>query len=190
MNSCKVCSGRGLVTLAVRPDPTAMTDPAESAFPNGHHENFPCPACSPSAPAERVGFVTTESRILIEHEAVHPDYVNRVKLRMAGDIGRHLLEGGYITFTERVEDPAPEFGRHPHKILDGKVGVVTAGQVATMEERAAIHQERVAVEVVNEAIRLIENWGSYHGWQEIRKDDARREIHKALQNVLDKRAAK
>ena len=190
MKICRACGGSGLIKLRLLPEFSAVTDaPPINAFMSDH-KDFPCPACSPSAPAERVGFVTHEARVYIDYANRYPRYIDSLRTRMAADLGRHMLEKGHIIFTERMDDPDLEFGRPPYRILDGKVGVITAGQVATMDERTAIHQERVAVEVVQEAVRLIDNWGSYYGWQEIRKDDARREIHKALQNVLDKRAAK
>ena len=190
MKICRAFGGSGLIKLRLLPEFSAVTDAPLINASMSKHKDFPCPACSPSAPVERVGFVTTEHRVYIDQAAARPDYVRSVKTRMAGEIGRYLLEKGHIIFTERMEEPDLEFELRDRKILTGKVGVITAGQVATMEERASIHQERVAVEVVQEAVRLIDNWGSHYNWQEIRKDDARREIHKALQNVLDKRAAK
>jgi len=186
MKICRACSGRGLITLRLLPELSVTESFVESAMMS-EHKDFPCPACSPSAPAERVSFVTTEGRVLIDHAVVRPDYVNHVKLRMAGDIGRHMLEQGHITFTERMEDPDLEFGRTPRKILTGKVGVITAGQVTTMDERAAIHQERLAIEVINEATYAINLWGSYFGHKDISKEIACREVRAALQAVLKRR---
>jgi hypothetical protein len=185
VNNCKVCGGRGLVTLAVRPDSAVMMDPAESAFPSGHHENFPCPACSPQAPAEKVRLLEARAVIGVRPEHVGSHLNSHRCESLARQLASFFLYHDMITFSEkpalddRVYGPAIE--------LTAVLGVIDKKQVATMKERIEEHQHGFACEVAAEAREQIRNWGSDYGWDSIKKDDACRFISEAVGTTLKRR---
>lgn len=187
---CRVCCGQKTVMLHVLPQHNMVIKEYEEELqtPTTSYETFPCPACAPQAPAEKVHVQEYEATVIVDYEAEHPSYIESVMRTMATGLGQKMLRDNQITLTKNpIEDL--EYGRKQYKLV-GKIGVISKQQVATMQERIEKHQTTLAREVMDEVVKQIENWGSHYGRMSLHKDEAYRFISGALSTVLKRREAK
>ena len=139
--------------------------------------------CSDQVSQDRLALV--EYHTSIASHISDPDFINYAKKNAAHMIAYKLLEDGFIKFYKgpnNLNDLTFE--------LRATIGVVAPKQVVTIEERVTQHQEELAKEVVEEAIRQIDLWGSAFVGETIRKSDAINFIKLAIPTVLGKRAAR
>lgn len=185
---CGVCHGRRLISLRTTPEFNAqITEVHEVKINTTTYEEYPCPACAPHAPVERVDVIEYEADVRADRDlGDDPDYRAGIMRQMATRLGRGMLEKGHISFTESPIEK-DNYGFDKRKFI-ARIGVVSTGQAATMQDRIEKHQNALALEVIDEAKRQICIWGSDYNWQSIRKDDAMRMVSESLQIVLKRRA--
>lgn len=186
-DDCEICCGGGRVRLAVHKQATAAAfgDLASALVIEDQVRSYPCPECSEIITEDRVAIINTVTLAEMERYSTRADaFMREVKLHAAATLLHKIQkDGDFIHFEEGRGDG----WRIPIK---ASIGVVSPKQVASIEERAAVHQEHLALEVMAEADMQINNWGAYFGHSEILKRDARRLIQEALKTVLERRAQK
>jgi len=181
-HDCEICRGAGKVRLpislrlmAAASLEMAPSEPVESS------REYPCPECSDVVRLERVQAAREET--LVASYIKEPRFIEHVQHVLAHQLAGFLLKHGYIKF-----ERGPEDTQQMRFAMRATVGVVRPGQLDNLEERIAERQTEVAQEVVGEAQRQIDNWGSYYGHADILKRDAMRFVGEALQTVLKLRA--
>jgi hypothetical protein len=141
---------------------------------------YPCPECSEMVAMERIAIV---QKVMTAAADIGGDeFVSHVMRSAERQVLRSLAGKGFV----RVER-GPEDRQQITFPVTATVGVVSPKVVATIQERAAVHQERLAREVMAEADARIDNWDSYYGRSGILKQDASRLIQEALRTVLERR---
>lgn len=141
---------------------------------------YACPECGPKVEHERIALYYTEddaSSVYIGETG----YQEAVSRRSAHAFVDMLLRDGYI---KQMSGPVDK-DRMTYTIRS-ELGVVSPSVVATLEARIAERQGEVAAKVADEAIRLIDHWGSHYGTTTVRKDEAARFVREALKNVTSK----
>lgn len=178
---CEVCSGSGLVRLplhrrAVMPRFDAI-EIIESAY-----REYPCPECGDVIPLERLATVEFHSQV--SSRTADSEFKKHAMHGAARRLIDGLLAKNFIRFKRGPDDP-----RQLTYPLVATLAVVSPTHVATLEDRVAQHQEVVAKEVVEEAVRQISNWCSEYTGDEgrIRKSEAIEDVRRALKDVLAKR---
>jgi len=112
-----------------------------------------------------------------------PDYLPAMKRQTAHQFVQHLIDNGYIAFE------VGQIDRKLRRQIRATVGVVSKETVATLQERIAKHQETVARQVIEDAVRKIRQWGSgtsyLHGDERmIRKRQAVEAVNEALAKIV------
>jgi len=182
-HDCDICSGAGKIRLPVYGRvPAVYSDSGEiTAKPAETSRTFACPQCGPKVEHERIALVYARATCAAEF-VNEPGYDEHVKRDAAHRLADELLKGGFITYARSSVDEL----RRTFKITS-KLGVVSPSAVATMETRIAERQGDVAAKVVDEAVRLIDTWGSYYGRETVTKSEAARFVREALRNVTSNR---
>lgn len=180
-HDCEICRGSGVIRPPIYRRAQAAVDFNVDAITESSRI-YPCPECADTTPQERVAIV--QYHTLVDSMVGDPAYVEAAKSNAAHQLIAGLLKGNFIRF-KRGPNDAREFN-FP---VQATIGVVSQKNVADLEARVAEHQEQLAREVMAEAERAIDHWGSYYNHQSIRKDDATRSIREALAAVLAKRAS-
>lgn len=177
---CEICRGSGLVRLPI------YRTAAVTAFDNSAQiieesaRNYPCPECADLVPQERLALVQYHS--LVDARCTDKEYIDAANEDAAHRLVGALLKGGFIRFEHGKKD-----ARGLTFPIQATVGVVSTKHVATMEERIAERQDEFAREVINEAGRGIESWGTSAGEGAIYKSQAIDELNLALRRLLSKR---
>lgn len=184
---CDICDGRRIIRLPIRFRPSLRPSAADfkldATAPS--YREFPCPNCAPKADDNRV--LTMEASIDVQVEYLkEPGYVAAAHHQAARMLADEMLEQGYIAVRKDADDSGddPFF---PRKRIYATVGVVTPKVVRDLKLRIAEHQDRVARDVIVEATRKIDVWGSSFGATGIAKHDARRFLMEALDEVIVER---
>lgn len=180
-HNCDICGGAEKVRLPIRFRAMAFTADLAPTMTESSRE-YPCPACADTTRLERVQAAREET--LVASYIKDPGFVDHVRRGLAHQLASHLLERDYIKF-----ERGPEDEQNMRFRMRATVGVVRPGQLDNLDERISERQTEVAQEVIAEAERHINNWGSYYGQQSISKDQATREVREALGTVLKNRAA-
>lgn len=147
---------------------------------------FPCPECSDSVSLDRVAIMRYEGRASVPYygQPTPPEYHEYVRRDAVFAMLDAVTKAGLVKVeTGPTDDMSMTFG------VKASVGVVSPTVVATMEQRIAQNQQVVAMEVVDEAKRLISNWNSHYTGDNgsIQKSQAIQEIEEALDVILRKR---
>lgn len=181
-HDCDVCRGSQKIRLPVWPSLSATAIRHEdSAIVTVSHREYPCPECADVTRLERVQAAREETFAASYIKA--EGFIEHVKDGLAHQLAGYLLRNGFIRF-----ERGPEDEQEMRFAMRATVGVVRPNQLDNLEERIAERQTEVAQEVVAEAERQINNWGSYYGHRDISKDQAAREVREAFGAVLKKRA--
>lgn len=173
---CPVCRGAKVIRLPLRRE--APLDSSSGAMVAEDMavsiKTYPCPECAPTADEGKVKWVETTTQF-----TTHPNFVPpRVyEERAAHEMVDLLLNEGMIRFAIVGRDD-----RQMTETIRGRLAVVVPGHVASMEERIAKHQERVAAAVVAEAEKQIDEWN--YGRSEVYKEQAKTAVRLALKKVL------
>lgn len=175
---CMVCMGRGIVTMPLY-RPTVAFDPNEAPQMFEVSRNYPCPECAPRVPEDRVGVI--EHFVMLD-ERVPAEVELQARRSAAMAMVDRLIKSQYIRF----EKYPTEMG---YRIV-ATLAAVAPRHVADLEGRIAQRQDEVAREVVAEAKRGIDNWGSFYEHRSIGKSFAITLIGDALRTVLDRRKPK
>lgn len=185
---CEVCCGRGLVRLQIQRRTSVVDFKAAEMIPmvaELAYRDYPCPECGDVIPLERLA--TVEFHSMVNNQITDPEFTKHAMNGAAHRLIDELLAKNFIRM-QRGPDDSSQF-RYP---LVATLAVVSPQHVATLEDRVAQHQEVVAQEVVDEAIRQISNWCSDYTGDEgrIRKSEAIDDVRRALKDVLAKRTQK
>lgn len=179
-HDCDVCQGRGLVRLPIyRPLKVTAIDIAPE--PVESSRQYPCPECGDAVSIGHVGALREES--FVASYINEPGFIEHVKEGLAHLLAGQLLKDGYIKFRR-----GPTDSQEMRFQMVATVGVVHPSKLDTLEQRIAERQDVVAREVANEAVRQIDNFGSYYGHADILKQTARHLIEESLQTILKRRA--
>lgn len=179
---CPVCQGSQRIRLPLWYDvswPPETDDTIREAS-----RQYDCPECVHKVSYELVGKVKVKT--WMEDSRMTPElkeWWRKDATRYLGrSIAEHLLADGFV----KIETLPPD-AYHGEGIM-GTLNVVRPVAVQSFDERVAERSMEVADEVAEEAIRLIDNWGSYYGRENILKAEARREIRAAITNIKARRA--
>lgn len=193
---CDICGGRRIIVLPVMPRLSLSVQDAsfEPYATTITKREFPCPQCAPTTHEDRIDVATVGSEQTVRGPGLMHDRVFRdaMEREVAHGIAHFLLDHGYINFQwrEPVSISDAECFPPPELSVRGTVGVVAPAVVASMEQRIAERQEEFAAEVVEEAIRQIDHWGSYYGHTGLSKAQAADSVRTAVKGVRNRRAAK
>lgn len=174
---CEICRGGRIVRLPVY---RLMTSgPLDEVGPMDETSRvYPCPECGDAVKQDRVAVL--DAHTMVDSRIDDPAFHNYTRRAAAHRLVDHLLEGDYIAF----ERGKPDARRLQYPIV-ATLGVVSKGQVATIEARATERGMQLAQAAADQAIREIDNWGSYYGHPDILKRDAARFIHAAVKWVSE-----
>jgi hypothetical protein len=180
---CDVCGGSGSIALPLRQKLAAFASGAGDIAPiRNTSRTYACPECGPSVDQQRIALLYT-SQSVAAHETQMGD--GRFRTAMLRDAAHAfvdlLLAGGYI---KQSEGPLDKDRRQFE--IRSELGVVSLSVVATLKARIAERQGEVAALVADEAVRLIDQWGSHYGHATLRKDEAARFVREALKTVTSK----
>lgn len=181
-SDCDICGGSGSIRLPVRAKMSARySDYNSSIEPTQSSRTYACPECGPSIDQERIALLYTKQDV-----SAHPSYMNddRYHEAMLRDAAHcfvdMLLRDGYI----KQERGSVDTDKMVYEIRS-TLGVVSPSVVASMEARIAERQGEVAVEVANEAMRLINHWGSHYGTTTLSKVEACRFVQEAVRSIAN-----
>lgn len=175
-NDCEICRGSKVVRLpiyrSVSVSPTFDAPAMEETS-----RDYPCPECGGAVKQDRVAVL--DAHTMVCSEISDTNFADHARRAAAHRLVDHLLEGGFIEF-----ERGPIRDRDMAFPMVATLGVVSKGQVATLEQRIAERQDQVARAVAQKARSQIENWGSHHGNTSISKREAHDQIDSALNHVL------
>lgn len=186
VDQCRVCLGSRIIRLPLYAAAASVDLDGAKLAPGETHRTYPCPECAPGASIERVKTfeVSAIERVDVRLQR-DKNYNLHVRRSTANRLVDQMLDGGVIDYFTR---PAVDHHGLPVCALVAKVAVISIADRKSIEARIAEHQEAVAAEVVEEAIKGINVWGSAHGQITIDKDQARSSVRHALRVVLERRA--
>lgn len=179
---CEICRGSRVIRMP-RYQRTASYNTHVNDMTEVNYKDFPCPECGDGISENRIAIMKFEGRAYVPYygQPVPKEYFEHIERDAKYSLLEAIDRSGSIS-VERgsVDDMSRTFG------VSAKIGVVSQNVVASIEQRAAVHQEIVANKVVDEAVRLIRNWGSAYtsNTGPISKDQAIREVRVALRHVL------
>lgn len=181
-SDCDVCGGRGKIRVPVYPRHTvAEFNPRDDFASTQSSREYPCPECSEIVPVEHVGAASEE--VFVASYVNEPGFMEHVKNSLGHQIVDFLLRHNYVEF-----ERSPTDERQMRFQMRATVGVVSKKRLATIQERVEQHQEALAREVMAEAKRQIDNWGSTYGHTSLHKSQARDSVDGALAAVLKARS--
>jgi hypothetical protein len=182
MHECPICRGRREIELPLyRPvQPIADIDPyTRPVAIEACSKRYPCPECSDIVDIKRIEAITAVQEF---GDQVPRPVIEAVSARSAHAFVDMLLKDGFIRIEERIDR------------LTGKtavrctLGAVPLQAVDRLEAKIAQRQEEIAHEAAHEAVRQINNWGSYYGHTTISKGIACDQVREAIGTVLKRRA--
>lgn len=177
---CDVCCGRGQIRVPLYHQlSVAAFDPRDDLRESSRE--YPCPECSDVVPVERLVIVKTE-RFANSIPEQDPRYVDAVKHQMMHMLVDDMIRQDLVKFERGPTDTV-----QMRFAVQMTVGVVAPRAVTTLAERIEQHQEALAREVMAEAKRQINNWGSYYGQTSLTKAQAGDSVNSALTAVLEAR---
>jgi hypothetical protein len=144
--------------------------------------SFPCPECGEKVAIERIAIVSVHSEL--DARLNDPEFLRHVVRRQGLAIGAEMTKRGLVTVSNgRADDRNMTV---PYRAV---AGVVSPTIVATMEERIAKRQDEVAQEVIEDAARRINHFGSHYGYDSVPKSVAREALADALKATRERRRA-
>jgi hypothetical protein len=165
---CAICGGSGKIRLPVR-TLVCITSGASNIPLTMPIREYECPECGPPIPQEKIMVIQAEE--WVDERIKDEDFWIHVKRSIGHQMGRLLVDEGMVVFEKRRED-TPNFSYREGYFLRGKLGVISPRVVATFEARVAERQKMVAVQVVDQAIKDIRNYGAFYSAPSIQKDIA------------------
>lgn len=178
---CDICSGMGTLRLPIRQRLAAFTAADVELRPVELSRLFPCPECSGTVSLRTVSAARVEQNV--DSRVDERGFISHVHEGLACKLADFLLRNGYIQF-ERGEIDANALLTE----FRASMAVAHPSNLDTLEQRISERQSEVAQEVVSEAIKQIDNWGSEYGYTDILKRDARTLIRDSVTAVLEQHA--
>jgi hypothetical protein len=178
---CPVCRGRREIELPLYlPLPAvADLDLTTAVSLECQSRGYPCPECCDIVDIKRIEAISTVKEFETE---VPREIIKAVSEQSAYAFVGKLIRDGFVRIEERVDRITGKTA------IRCTLGAVPIEAVDRLEAKIAARQEEIAHDAAAEAVRGINNWGSYYGHTTISKGIACDQVREAVGTVLKRRA--